>query len=243
MLAIISIAAVICMYAIPLSNNIMFPWEIVFPLILSVPILLYGRNSFKSLLILYMASQSVTIIARYLMLPILVENYQLLTPVSKDTILVRQCIGLSQIIGWVAWSVVIIIYCRYYIRKIINEQTDFDAVMHNKKIARLINIYSLTSATMIIFFPVSILAFNLYNYSNQIIIFITISLICIIAVFIEITKTIRIKKEELLNEEDGNDNVTVSEIGTNNADGKDIKESELSVLPSDETGITTTKES
>lgn len=242
MLAIISIAAVICMYAIPLSNNIMFPWEIVFPLILSVPILLYGRNSFKPLLILYMASQSVTIITRYLMLPILIENHQLLTPVSKDTILVRQCIGLSQIIGWVVWNVVIIIYCRHYIRKIINEQTDFASVMNNKKISRLINIYSLTSATSIIFFPVSILTFKLYDYSNQIIIFITISLICIIAVFIEITKTIRTKKEELLDEKDGNDNITVSEVGTNNVDRKDIKESELSVLPSDETSVTTTEE-
>lgn len=236
MLVILSLACILAIYILPLFHNVMFTWEIIFPLVLSVPLILYGRRSFKLLLLLFAASQSVTVIARYILFPILIENHQLLTPISKDVMLVKQCIGLSQIIGWVAWSILLIIYCRHKISKIISEQTDFDAIMHNKKIARLINIYTITTATLIILFALTIFMFDLYNYLTQIMIFIVIALVCVITIYWEIIRTIRIKKVNLLNEKD-DDNSAAHKDGVDDVNRENNKESELSVLSTSETSI------
>jgi hypothetical protein len=177
-------------------SNMLYAWELIFVFVLCVPIYWYTKRD-KHVYGFLFATQTISIVTRFLVCARITALLDLETPISIETSIIRQFSGVVSILSWLVWLTYVGIVNIQTAKAQVAKLNDMDTVNRDKTMIRATNLFSTTGVTVIVLLMVSLQAFNLNNYVLNIMLFEVIVVCAAIGVYMMQATIIRKRKEEI----------------------------------------------
>lgn len=195
---IIMIATFLCISVLAYAANLLFLWEIILFSIFAMPIYFYAkRNTF--VWCMYMLACTVATGLRFITNVNIVRNIpNIQIPITITNPIVFQYTGLSVILAWVLWLVLIYCYTTHNINIEVKKSATFEELNTNKKIIHNMNLFYVTGSLFIIIDVVIGCVYKLTDLMKNIVLIDVFAFVCCICFSILTNGRIRNRKEEFI---------------------------------------------
>ena len=182
------------------ANNLINWYEFIPFAFLLFPVYCYVRN--KRLVNVFFAVGTVFTGIRFYSNYLLAAHHgdMLLYPITIDQPIVKQFTGLTVVIVLYIWYAYLFYACATTVRHYTKNSNSYNELISNKKISRYINLFTMSSIVLFVYFVVTLFMYDLEAYSKYMLVFICTSTVMGCCFYAVCSDIVRQKKEEFLDE-------------------------------------------